>query len=162
MKLTKHGAFLETDVKFMVAGSFPTWIVLMTYSIFLLADSQGTCGCHVSKPDLRFATNGSVWSSTSWIIFEVSVLCTCFRPAPEGPAKVKPDAEKAAVRQRTVLEKTFLDRDVEYLFEKNEQDTDLDELLKEDLRKKKSDPRYIEMQVLFHVLSRKLLIVSFA
>ncbi|KAK2531060.1 Dhx36 [Columba livia] len=67
-------------------------------------------------------------------------------PAPEEPAKVKPEAEKAPVRQRPVLEKTFLDRDVEYLFEKNEQDTDLDEQLKEDLRKKKSDPRYIEMQ----------------
>uniref|UniRef100_A0A8C0IBN8 ATP-dependent DNA/RNA helicase DHX36 n=1 Tax=Bubo bubo TaxID=30461 RepID=A0A8C0IBN8_BUBBB len=80
-----------------------------------------------------------------------------FSRPPEQPAKVKPDAEKAPVRQRPVLEKTFLDRDVEYLFEKNEQDTDLDEQLKEDLRKKKSDPRYIEMQVLFHVLSRKLL-----
>ncbi|NXT42589.1 DHX36 helicase, partial [Pelecanoides urinatrix] len=67
-------------------------------------------------------------------------------PTPEQPAKVKSDAEKAPVRQRPVLEKTFLDRDVEYLFEKNEQDTDLDEQLKEDLRKKKSDPRYIEMQ----------------
>ncbi|KAF1470547.1 hypothetical protein FQV18_0004326, partial [Eudyptula minor novaehollandiae] len=67
-------------------------------------------------------------------------------PTPEQPAKVKPDAEKAPVRQRPVLEKTFLDRDVEYLFEKNEQDTDLDEQLKEDLRKKKTDPRYIEMQ----------------
>ncbi|NWH73734.1 DHX36 helicase, partial [Piaya cayana] len=65
---------------------------------------------------------------------------------PEQPVKVKPEAEKAPVRQRPVLKKTFLDRDVEYLFEKNEQDTDLDEQLKEDLRKKKSDPRYIEMQ----------------
>ncbi|NXE23723.1 DHX36 helicase, partial [Ardeotis kori] len=67
-------------------------------------------------------------------------------PTPEQPAKVKPEAEKAPVRQRPVLQKTCLDRDVEYLFEKNEQDTDLDEQLKEDLRKKKSDPRYIEMQ----------------
>lgn len=61
---------------------------------------------------------------------------------------MKPEAEKAPVRQRPVLEKTSLDRDVEYLFEKNEQDADLDEQLKEDLRKKRSDPRYIEMQVL--------------
>ncbi|NWQ97302.1 DHX36 helicase, partial [Burhinus bistriatus] len=67
-------------------------------------------------------------------------------PTPEQPAKVKPDTEKAPVKQRPVLEKTVLDRDVEYLFEKNEQDTDLDEQLKEDLRKKKSDPRYVEMQ----------------
>ncbi|XP_017659136.1 PREDICTED: ATP-dependent RNA helicase DHX36-like [Lepidothrix coronata] len=64
----------------------------------------------------------------------------------EQPVKVKPDAEKATVRRRPALEKTSLDRDVEYLFEKNEQDTDLDEQLKEDLRKKRSDPRYIEMQ----------------
>ncbi|KAM9007192.1 ATP-dependent DNA/RNA helicase DHX36 isoform 2-T2 [Ara ararauna] len=67
-------------------------------------------------------------------------------PTPEQPPKVKAEAEKAPVRQRPVLEKTSLDRDVEYLFENNEQDTNLDEQLKEDLRKKKSDPRYIEMQ----------------
>ncbi|XP_010023183.1 PREDICTED: ATP-dependent RNA helicase DHX36-like, partial [Nestor notabilis] len=67
-------------------------------------------------------------------------------PTPEQPAKVKSDAGKAPVRRRPLLEKTSLDRDVEYLFEKNEQDTNLDEQLKEDLRKKKSDPRYIEMQ----------------
>ncbi|NWW27364.1 DHX36 helicase, partial [Falcunculus frontatus] len=67
-------------------------------------------------------------------------------PTPEQPAKVKPDAEKAPVRQRPALEKTSLDWDVEYLCEKNEQDTDLDEQLKEDLVKKRSDPRYIEMQ----------------
>ncbi|OXB73433.1 UNVERIFIED_CONTAM: hypothetical protein H355_015161 [Colinus virginianus] len=68
---------------------------------------------------------------------------------PEQPPKVKPSAEKAEkapVKRRPILEKTFLDRDVEYLFEKNDQDTELDEQLKEDLRKKKSDPRYIEMQ----------------
>lgn len=74
-------------------------------------------------------------------------------PAPEQPAKVKPDAEKAPVRQRPTLEKTSLDLDVEYLCEKIEQDASLDEQLKEDLMKKKSDPRYIEMQVLFPVLS---------
>ncbi|XP_061862196.1 ATP-dependent DNA/RNA helicase DHX36 [Colius striatus] len=68
-------------------------------------------------------------------------------PTPEQPAKVKPvAAEKAPVSQRPVFKKTFVDRDVEYLFEKNEQDADLDEQLREDLRKKKSDPRYIEMQ----------------
>lgn len=160
-KLTKHGTFLYTDEKLTVAGSFQTWIVLVTYSVFPSADGQAACGCRVSKPDFRFAVNGSAWPSPSWISFEVSVLCAYSRPAPEEPAKVKPEAEKAPVRQRPVLEKTFLDRDVEYLFEKNEQDTDLDEQLKEDLRKKKSDPRYIEMQVLFRVLCRKLLIVSF-
>ncbi|NXG29790.1 DHX36 helicase, partial [Dromaius novaehollandiae] len=65
---------------------------------------------------------------------------------PEQPAKVKPPVEKAPVKQRPVLEKTFLDRDAEYLLEKNDQDADLDEQLKEDLRQKKCDPRYIEMQ----------------
>uniref|UniRef100_A0A8C3DSX8 RNA helicase n=1 Tax=Corvus moneduloides TaxID=1196302 RepID=A0A8C3DSX8_CORMO len=67
-------------------------------------------------------------------------------PTPEQPAKVKPDAEKVPVRQRPALEKTSLDWDVEYLCEKNEQDADLDERLKEDLMKKRSDPKYIEMQ----------------
>ncbi|NXH85226.1 DHX36 helicase, partial [Edolisoma coerulescens] len=67
-------------------------------------------------------------------------------PTPEQPAKVKPDAEKAPVRQTPALEKTSLDSDLEYLCEKNEQDADLDEQLKEDLMKKRSDPKYIEMQ----------------
>ncbi|NXW67285.1 DHX36 helicase, partial [Hirundo rustica] len=67
-------------------------------------------------------------------------------PAPEQPAKVKPDAEKAPVRQRPTWEKTSLDLDVEYLCEKTEQDANLDEQLKEELTKKRSDPRYIEMQ----------------
>ncbi|NWZ15495.1 DHX36 helicase, partial [Agelaius phoeniceus] len=67
-------------------------------------------------------------------------------PAPEQPAKVKPDAEKAPVRQTPTWEKTSLDLDVEFLCEKTEQDADLDEQLKEDLMKKRSDPRYIEMQ----------------
>lgn len=127
-----------------------------------MAGGQVTHECNVSKPDLRFALNGSVhssqWPATSWIILEISVLCTYFRPTPEQPPKVKAEAEKAPVRQRLVLEKISLDRDVEYLFEKNEQDTNLDEQLKEDLRKKKSDPRYVEMQVLVHLLNKKLLI----
>ncbi|NWY31147.1 DHX36 helicase, partial [Pheucticus melanocephalus] len=67
-------------------------------------------------------------------------------PAPEQPAKVKPDAEKAPVRQMPAWEKTSLDLDVEFLCEKTEQDADLDEQLKQDLMKKRSDPRYIEMQ----------------
>ncbi|NXL21455.1 DHX36 helicase, partial [Setophaga kirtlandii] len=67
-------------------------------------------------------------------------------PASEQPAKVKPVAEKAPVRQTPTWEKTSLDLDVEFLCEKTEQDPDLDEQLKEDLMKKRSDPRYIEMQ----------------
>uniref|UniRef100_A0A8C9F537 RNA helicase n=1 Tax=Pavo cristatus TaxID=9049 RepID=A0A8C9F537_PAVCR len=68
---------------------------------------------------------------------------------PEQPPKVKPaaeKAEKAPVKRRPMVEKTSLAQDVEYLLNKNDQDADLDEQLKEDLRKKKSDPRYIEMQ----------------
>ncbi|NXA95847.1 DHX36 helicase, partial [Melanocharis versteri] len=67
-------------------------------------------------------------------------------PTPEQPAKVKPDVKKALVKQRPGWEETSLDSDVEYLCEKTEQDADLDEQLKEDLMKKRSDPRYIEMQ----------------
>ncbi|NWV60216.1 DHX36 helicase, partial [Malurus elegans] len=67
-------------------------------------------------------------------------------PTPEQPAKVKPNAEKASIKQTTAWEKTFLTRDVEYLSEKNEKDAGLDEQLKEDLMKKRSDPKYIEMQ----------------
>ncbi|NXQ56559.1 DHX36 helicase, partial [Anthoscopus minutus] len=67
-------------------------------------------------------------------------------PAPEQPAKVKPDDVKAPVKQKPAWEKTSLDLDVEYLCEKTEQDAALDEQLKEDLMKKRSDPRYIEMQ----------------
>lgn len=88
------------------------------------------------------------------------LFCDC-SSAPQQPPKVKPDAEKPPVRQRPAWEKTSLDLDVEYLCEKTEQDADLDEQLKEDLMKKRSDPRYIEMQVLFPVLSGKLLIGFF-
>lgn len=66
---------------------------------------------------------------------------------------MKPEAEKAPVRPRPTWEKTSLDLDVEYLCEKTEQDANLDEQLKEELMKKRSDPRYIEMQVLFSLLS---------
>lgn len=55
---------------------------------------------------------------------------------------------KTSVKQRPILEKTFLDRDSEYLFQENEPDIDLNEKFREELRKKKFDPRYIEMQVL--------------
>lgn len=109
---------------------------------------------------MNFSMDVSQCPSIYWVIFEASVLCHYFSNTPEQPAKVKPEVEKAPIKQRPVLEKTFLDRDVEYLFEKNQQDTDLDEQLKEDLRKKKSDPRYIEMQVLSHELKRKLLVLK--
>lgn len=42
----------------------------------------------------------------------------------------------------------YIDRDSEYLLQENEPDVTLDQQLLEDLRKKKSDLRYIEMQVM--------------
>lgn len=78
----EHVTFLNTDVKFFMAGNFWTLIVLMAYAIFSSADGQVTRGCSVSKTDLRFALNGSVYFSQwpslhsypSRIIFEASVL----------------------------------------------------------------------------------------
>uniref|UniRef100_A0A7M4FV47 RNA helicase n=1 Tax=Crocodylus porosus TaxID=8502 RepID=A0A7M4FV47_CROPO len=69
----------------------------------------------------------------------------------EGPDQVeqvkeKPTLEKVPIKHRPNLERTFLDRDAEFLFQKNEPDIDLDEQFREELRKKKSDSRYIEMQ----------------
>ncbi|XP_065267496.1 ATP-dependent DNA/RNA helicase DHX36 [Emys orbicularis] len=58
----------------------------------------------------------------------------------------KPTLAKTSVKRRPILEKTFLDRDSEYLFQENEPDIDLNEKFREELRKKKFDPRYIEMQ----------------
>uniref|UniRef100_A0A8C0G4L1 ATP-dependent DNA/RNA helicase DHX36 n=1 Tax=Chelonoidis abingdonii TaxID=106734 RepID=A0A8C0G4L1_CHEAB len=58
----------------------------------------------------------------------------------------KPTLVKTSVKQRPILEKTFLDRDSEYLFQENELDIDLNEKFREELRRKKFDPRYIEMQ----------------
>lgn len=42
----------------------------------------------------------------------------------------------------------YIDRDSEYLLQENEPDVTLDQQLLEDLQKKKSDLRYIEMQVM--------------
>ncbi|CAM4598477.1 unnamed protein product [Lepidochelys olivacea] len=64
---------------------------------------------------------------------------------PEVPLE-KPTLAKTSVKQRPILEKTFVDRDSEYLFQENEPDIDLNEKFREELRKKKFDPRYIEMQ----------------
>lgn len=77
---------------------------------------------------------------------------SCSRYTKEAPVKPKPVVEKPIVEKapektRPVLGKTFLDRDSEYLLEENRPDTGLDEQLKGELERKKSDPRYIEMQV---------------
>uniref|UniRef100_A0A4X2LKK4 ATP-dependent DNA/RNA helicase DHX36 n=2 Tax=Vombatus ursinus TaxID=29139 RepID=A0A4X2LKK4_VOMUR len=59
------------------------------------------------------------------------------------------DQEKKFIEQGKTLTdrgKSFVDRDSEYLLQENKPDVDLDQQLKEDLRRKKCDPRYIEMQ----------------
>lgn len=60
----------------------------------------------------------------------------------------KPILKKEPEKTRPILEKTFIDQDSEYLLQENKPDFDLDEQLKEELKKKQYDSRYIEMQVL--------------
>ncbi|XP_015668502.1 ATP-dependent DNA/RNA helicase DHX36 [Protobothrops mucrosquamatus] len=67
-------------------------------------------------------------------------------PTKTKPVVEKPVVEKAPERRRPALEKSFLVQDSEYLLQENMPDSDLDEQFKEELRKKKSDSRYIEMQ----------------
>ncbi|KAH0624092.1 hypothetical protein JD844_007453 [Phrynosoma platyrhinos] len=67
-------------------------------------------------------------------------------PAKPKPVVEKPVVEKAPQRTRPTFEKTFLDQDSGYLLQENRPDIDLDEQLKEELKKKRSDSRYIEMQ----------------
>lgn len=47
-----------------------------------------------------------------------------------------------------ITDKSYIDRDSEYLLQENEPNVGLDQQLLEDLQKKKTDPRYIEMQVM--------------
>jgi ATP-dependent RNA helicase DHX36 len=47
-----------------------------------------------------------------------------------------------------IRDKSYIDRDSEYLLQENEPDVTLDQKLLEDLQKKKTDVRYIEMQVM--------------
>ncbi|KAF7243228.1 ATP-dependent DNA/RNA helicase DHX36 [Varanus komodoensis] len=68
-------------------------------------------------------------------------------PAKSKPVVVeKPVMEKTPERTKPILEKTFQDKDLEYLLQESKPDTDLDEQLKEELKRKKSDSRYIDMQ----------------
>ncbi|KAL7990926.1 hypothetical protein Chor_014356 [Crotalus horridus] len=67
-------------------------------------------------------------------------------PTKTKPVVENPVVEKAPERRRPALEKSFLVQDSEYLLQENMPDSDLDEQFKEELRKKKSDSRYIEMQ----------------
>lgn len=53
----------------------------------------------------------------------------------------------------------YIDRDSEYLMQENEPDINLDQQLLEDLQKKKTDLRYIEMQVMGSKMWEKLLLV---
>lgn len=47
-----------------------------------------------------------------------------------------------------IRDKSYFNRDSEYLLQSNEPDVTLDQQLLEDLQKKKTDLRYIEMQVI--------------
>ncbi|KAM3834604.1 ATP-dependent DNA/RNA helicase DHX36 isoform 2-T2 [Vipera latastei] len=67
-------------------------------------------------------------------------------PTKTKPVVENPVVEKAPERRRPALEKSFLVQDSEYLLQENMPDSDLDEQFKEELKKKKSDSRYIEMQ----------------
>lgn len=69
-------------------------------------------------------------------------------PTKTKPVVKNPVVEKAPEKKRPALEKSFLLQDSDYLLQENMPDSDLDEQFKEELRKKKSDSRYIEMQVL--------------
>lgn len=76
----------------------------------------------------------------------------------EAPAENKPNLQKKSEDQERKLinqeKRTFrirdkyIDRDSEYLLQENEPDVTLDQQLLEDLQKKKTDLRYIEMQVM--------------
>ncbi|OBS57247.1 hypothetical protein A6R68_11627, partial [Neotoma lepida] len=52
-----------------------------------------------------------------------------------------------------ITDKSFIDRDSEYLLQENEPNVALDQRLLEDLQKKKTDPRYIEMQELVNLIN---------
>ncbi|XP_006185739.2 ATP-dependent DNA/RNA helicase DHX36 [Camelus ferus] len=74
----------------------------------------------------------------------------------EAPAENKPnsvkkieDQEKKLINQEKRpfrIRDKYIDRDSEYLLQENEPDVTLDQQLLEDLQKKKTDLRYIEMQ----------------
>ncbi|XP_020637590.3 ATP-dependent DNA/RNA helicase DHX36 [Pogona vitticeps] len=80
----------------------------------------------------------SWWSDEEGYTKEVS--------AKPKPVIEKQVVEKAPERTRTTLEKTFLNQDTEYLLQENNPDVDLDQQLKEELKKKRNNSRYIEMQ----------------
>ncbi|XP_006868024.1 PREDICTED: probable ATP-dependent RNA helicase DHX36 isoform X3 [Chrysochloris asiatica] len=61
----------------------------------------------------------------------------------EDQKKKSIDQEKRTFKSR---DKAYIDRDSEYLLQKNEPDVTLDQQLLEELQRKKTDPRYIEMQ----------------
>ncbi|KAH0504983.1 ATP-dependent RNA helicase DHX36 [Microtus ochrogaster] len=60
-----------------------------------------------------------------------------------------------------ITDKSYIDRDSEYLLQENEPNGGLDQQLLEDLQKKKSDPRYIEMQELVNLInSHQVTVIS--
>lgn len=84
---------------------------------------------------------------------------TCsFRYGTEAPAQSKPPSEKKLENQDKrpgkpekrpfQIRDQYRDRDSEYICQENEPDGILDQQLLEELQKKKTDLRYIEMQVM--------------
>lgn len=70
------------------------------------------------------------------------------------------DREKKVINQEKKtfrIRDKYIDRDSEYLLQENEPDVNLDQQLLEDLQKKKTDLRYIEMQVMGSKMWKKLL-----
>lgn len=95
----------------------------------------------------------SVSSSDLFLLF----LCQN-RYGTEVSDEAKPRSEKKLDSQEKkvknqdkktfrIRDKSYIDRDSEYLLQENEPDGTLDQKLLEDLQKKKTDLRYIEMQV---------------
>ncbi|NIG60552.1 putative ATP-dependent RNA helicase DHX36-like [Pontoporia blainvillei] len=80
----------------------------------------------------------------------------------EAPGENKPnsvkkveDQEKKLINQEKRpfrIRDKYIDRDSEYLLQENEPDVTLDQQLLEDLQKKKTDLRYIEMQELVNMI----------
>lgn len=85
-------------------------------------------------------------------------------PAENKPNSVKKveDQEKKLINQEKRpfrIREKYIDRDSEYLLQENEPDVTLDQQLLEDLQKKKTDLRYIEMQVMESKMGKKFLLV---
>lgn len=107
-----------------------------------------------------------MFCSKSWaalhLLFSLSLFCD-YRYGTEVSSEKKINSEKKLDNQEKKLlnqekktfritDKSYIDRDSEYLLQENEPNLSLDQHLLEDLQRKKTDPRYIEMQVMWSKL----------